>query len=78
MAAVITQELAGKPLAIIGVATGAFLFMADLMRKIFAPSDCSSFDCSPTGTERRRVEWQLVWQMFESMSRESTCFWWRI
>ncbi|KAL2634193.1 hypothetical protein R1flu_005672 [Riccia fluitans] len=30
MAAVIAQEFAGKPLAIIGVATGAFLFMAYL------------------------------------------------
>ncbi|KAL2643965.1 hypothetical protein R1flu_011552 [Riccia fluitans] len=37
MAAVITQEFAGKPLAIIGVATGAFLFMADLVRKIQLP-----------------------------------------
>ncbi|KAL2629946.1 hypothetical protein R1flu_014632 [Riccia fluitans] len=34
MAAVITQEFAGKPLAIIGV---AFLFMTDLVRKIQLP-----------------------------------------
>ncbi|KAL3697097.1 hypothetical protein R1sor_011173 [Riccia sorocarpa] len=37
LGAVITQDFAGKPLVIIGVATGAFLFLADLVRKIQLP-----------------------------------------
>ncbi|KAG6554334.1 hypothetical protein Mapa_004250 [Marchantia paleacea] len=37
LAGVITEDFAGRPLAVIGVATGAFLFLADLVRKIKLP-----------------------------------------
>ncbi len=53
MGAQITQDLKGKPLTVIGVLRGSFVFMADLVRAIDLPMTCDFLGLSSYGSSTK-------------------------